>query len=128
VYIRTHRRVPRSPETSPHCQCPSTPRILGSLVSGTQHLFQNNLESLVPAGTGTQEIHPTSIHPRAILGTNLVGPSTPRILGSLRPVYTGEHSGRRSNRASWTGLHPQPGGRAETQIPGHLPCQRRVDL
>ena len=29
--------------------------------------------------------------------------STARILGSLRPVYTGEHMGGRSNRASWTG-------------------------
>jgi hypothetical protein len=27
-----------------------------------------------------------------------------------------------------SGLHPQPGGRAETQTPGHLPCQRRVSL
>jgi hypothetical protein len=24
------------------------------------------------------------------------------------------------------GLHPQPGGRAETQTSGHFPCQRRV--
>jgi hypothetical protein len=31
------------------------------------------------------------------------GPSTPRILGSLRPVYAGKHVGGRSNRASWTG-------------------------
>ena len=29
-------------------------------MSGTQHLFQNNTEGLVPAGTWTQEIHPTS--------------------------------------------------------------------
>ena len=27
-----------------------------------------------------------------------------------------------------SGLHPQPGGRAETQTPGHLPCQRRISL
>jgi hypothetical protein len=27
-----------------------------------------------------------------------------------------------------SGLHPQPGGRAETQTPGLLPCQRRVGL
>jgi hypothetical protein len=26
------------------------------------------------------------------------------------------------------GLHPQPEGGAETQTPGHLPCQRRVSL
>ena len=30
-------------------------------------------------------------------------PSTPRIVRSLRPVYTGEHLGIRSNRVSWTG-------------------------
>jgi hypothetical protein len=31
------------------------PRILGSLVSGTQHLFQNNREGLGPTGAGKQE-------------------------------------------------------------------------
>ena len=32
------------------------------------------------------------------------GPRTPRIWGSLRPVYyTGEQVGSRSNRVSWTG-------------------------
>ena len=36
----SQQRVPRSPEDSPHCRHPSTPRILRSLVSGTQHLFQ----------------------------------------------------------------------------------------
>ena len=25
-----------------------------------------------------------------------------------------------------SGLHPQPGGRTETQTPGHLPCQMRI--
>ena len=39
---------------------PSTPRILGSLVSRTQHLFQHHQEFLRPAGAGTQEPHPTS--------------------------------------------------------------------
>jgi hypothetical protein len=42
------------------------------------------------------------------------------------------HAGHRSNRASWLrvplGLHPHPGVRAETQISGHLPRQRRVGL
>jgi hypothetical protein len=32
--------------------------MLGSLVSGMQHLFQNNLERPMPAGTGTQETSP----------------------------------------------------------------------
>jgi hypothetical protein len=39
---------------------PSTPRILGSLVSRTQHLFQKYPEGLVPAGTETKESCPTS--------------------------------------------------------------------
>jgi hypothetical protein len=38
-----------------------------------------------------------------ILDRSSAGPSTPRILGSLRPIYAGEHVGLRSNRASWTG-------------------------
>jgi hypothetical protein len=89
---------------------PSTPRILRSLMSGMQHLFQKNLESLVPVGTGTKEACLTSgwdsfwwLQPSTILGMNLAGPSTPRILGSLRLVYAGEHVGSRSNRVSWTG-------------------------
>ena len=36
------------------------PRILGSLVSRIQHVFQQNRESLGPAGTGTQELCPSS--------------------------------------------------------------------
>jgi hypothetical protein len=50
-WVRTQRRVPRSPEDSPCCRCPTTSRILGS----------------------------------------------------LRPVYSREHMGGRNNRASWTG-------------------------
>jgi hypothetical protein len=150
---------PRSPEGSSHSRHSSIPRILRSLVSGTQHLVQKNLEGHVPAGSGTKEIHPTTgwgsfwsataphtffvclvgwffrteflcitlavlelrnlpasasqtlglkacsnINlPLVILGSNSAGPSTPRILGALRPVYTGEHVGSRSNRASWKG-------------------------
>jgi hypothetical protein len=52
--------VPWSPEDSPLLRHPSMPRILGSLVSRVQHLFQNNCEGLVPAGAGTQETRPTS--------------------------------------------------------------------
>jgi hypothetical protein len=36
-------------------QCLSTPRILGSLMSGTQHLFQHNWECMRTAGARTQE-------------------------------------------------------------------------
>jgi hypothetical protein len=88
------QRVSRSPEDSPHRRHPSTPRILGSLVSGMQHLFQRIPEGLVPAGTGKKEPRPTRgwdylwwLQPCSILGENLAGSSTPRILGSLRPVY-----------------------------------------
>jgi hypothetical protein len=64
----------------------------------------------VLAGTVTKETCLTSgwvpsvwCHPCTILGMNSAGPSIPRILGSLRLVYTGEHTGCRSNRASSTG-------------------------
>ena len=75
-----------------------------------QYLLQRILEGLVPAGMGTKEPLPTSgwdsfwwLQACAILGANWADPSTSRILGSLRPVYTGGHVGGRSNRASWTG-------------------------
>ena len=55
LWARTPQMVPQIPEDSPRCRCHSTPRILGSLVSSTQHLFQKNREGPVPAGTGTQE-------------------------------------------------------------------------
>ena len=46
------------------------------------------------------------------------GPSTPRTLGSLRPVYAGEHVGSRSNRASWTGsLLPSSSARRQSWEP-----------
>jgi hypothetical protein len=64
----------------------------------------------VPAGTGTKEPCLTRgwdsfccLQPLATLGMNWAGPSTPKILGSLKPVYAGEHMGGRSNRVSWTG-------------------------
>jgi hypothetical protein len=50
----------QSPEDSPHPRHPSMPRIIGSLASGMQHLFQNNCEGSVPAGAGTQKPHLTS--------------------------------------------------------------------
>ena len=51
-----------SPQRTLHAPgTPSKPRILGSLVSEKQHLFQNNHEGPVPAGAGTQEPHLTSI-------------------------------------------------------------------
>jgi hypothetical protein len=39
----TQRRIPQSPEDSPCCRSPSTPKILGSLESGMQHLFQRRV-------------------------------------------------------------------------------------
>jgi hypothetical protein len=58
--VEPQQRVPRSPEDSPCHRRPSTSRILGSLVSGMQHLFQSIPEGLVPAGTGTKEPNPNS--------------------------------------------------------------------
>jgi hypothetical protein len=90
------------PEDSPRCRRPSMPRILGSLVSGTHHLFQTNSDRPVPT-SGTQETHLTrdkcpfwsapalghlghelsrqSHVPRGLSTSQC--PSTPRILGSL---------------------------------------------
>jgi hypothetical protein len=51
--------VPRELFTPPS-RSPSIPKILGSLVSGTQHLFQHNWECLGPAGAGAQDLCPTS--------------------------------------------------------------------
>ena len=56
----TQQMAPWSPEDSPYHRHPSMPSILGSLVSGTQHLSQHNWECLEPAGAGTQEPHLTS--------------------------------------------------------------------
>ena len=50
-WARTQSRVPRSPEDSPRCKHPSTPRILGSLESGTQHLFQTSQRVLCQCPT-----------------------------------------------------------------------------
>ena len=103
-------RVPNSPEDPPHRRHTSTPRILRSLVSGTQHMFQNTWRVLCQKEQGQRKpIRPVAgVHSgwhqlHAILGTNSTGPSTPRILGSLRPVDAGEHMGNRHNRESWTG-------------------------
>jgi hypothetical protein len=57
---QTQRTVPWSPEDSPPHRCPSMPRILGSMVSGTQHLFQKNWGCLGPAGTQAQEMCQTN--------------------------------------------------------------------
>jgi hypothetical protein len=48
-------KIPKVPKDSPFPRHPSMPRILGSLVSGMQHLFQHNWECLEPTGAGTQE-------------------------------------------------------------------------
>jgi hypothetical protein len=45
----------RDSEDFPCHRRPSTPRLLRSLVSGMQHLFQRILEGLLPAGTGTKQ-------------------------------------------------------------------------
>ena len=87
-------------------RCPNTPRILGSLVSEMQDLFQNNQQGPVPAGTGTQEISPTSnwgSFRLAPVQCYLV-PAQIHLVSQVshRPICTGEHAGHRSKRASWT--------------------------
>jgi hypothetical protein len=47
--------VPQTPEDSPCPKHSSMPRILGSLVSETQHLSQHKWECLGPTGAGAQE-------------------------------------------------------------------------
>ena len=103
----------RSPEDSPHGRHPSTPRILRSLVSGMQHLFQKKQRVLCQQEKGQRKpAQPASVvcsiqcQPYTISGTNSASPSVPRVLGSLRQVYVGEHVGSRRNRASWTGSLP----------------------
>ena len=99
-------KVPRSPKGSLLCRHPSTPRILRSLVSGTQHLFQKVLcqrkQGQRKPAQPVAEIHSCLHQPYTILIANSAGPSTHRILGSLRPVYKGEHVGGKSKRAFWT--------------------------
>jgi hypothetical protein len=58
-WVHTCRTVPRSPEDCPCHRCPSTPRILGSMVSGMQHLFQKKCEGPVKVGARTQKPHLT---------------------------------------------------------------------
>jgi hypothetical protein len=72
TWAQTQLMVPWSPENSSHCRRPSTPRILGSLVNGTQHVFQNNQKGPVPAGTGTEE----TLLTRLAAGVLLIGAST----------------------------------------------------
>jgi hypothetical protein len=78
----SRQMVPISPKDSSHCRHPSTHRILGSLVSGTQHLFQNHWERPVSEGTATQETHTTSS------------------LGSFRLVSAQGHLGRELSEQS----------------------------
>ena len=76
--------VPWSPEDSPLPRHPSRPRILGSLVSGTHHLFQHNLACLEPAGAETQEpcltsgSVPSSQHWSTLVSISADSPTVPR--------------------------------------------------
>jgi hypothetical protein len=108
-WAQTQWRVPRSREDSPHFRHPSIPRILRSLVSGTHHLFQNTQRGLCQQEQGQRKPAQPAAgvlsglnQPHIILDGNSAGPSTSRILGSLKPVYAREHISHRSNRASWT--------------------------
>jgi hypothetical protein len=78
-----------------------------------QHLFQKKQRVLCQQEKGQRKpAQPASVvcsiqcQPYTISGTNSASPSVPRVLGSLRQVYVGEHVGSRRNRASWTGSLP----------------------
>jgi hypothetical protein len=53
--VQTWQTVPLSPEDSPPHRYPNTLTIVGSLVSGTPNLFQQNPGFLRPAGTWTKK-------------------------------------------------------------------------
>jgi hypothetical protein len=77
-------------------------------VSGMKHLFQKTRRVLSQQKQGQRNQSEAGVlsnqhQSLAILGVNSAGTSTPRILGSLRPVYAGDQVGSRSNRASWAG-------------------------
>jgi hypothetical protein len=69
-------------------QAPSDTRDPGITGEWNATSVPKNPEGLVLAATGSKDKGRCS---------------TPRILGSLRPVHAGEHVGSRSNRGSWTG-------------------------
>jgi hypothetical protein len=97
---QTQQIVPRFPEDSAHHRCQSTPRILGSLrrvglQRGSDPGSQVRASSCIP---GLSESSPSR-------GT--CWPQKQQSFLDRVPL----------------GLHPQPGGRAETQTSGHLPCK-----
>jgi hypothetical protein len=114
-YRQIRRRVPRSPEDSPHCRHTSIPRTFRSLGNGMQHLSQkprgscasrnrdkwhlpNQWLRFLPAGARPVPSWAQTRQrvPRSPEDTPCCRhPSTLRILGSML--------GGRSNRASWTG-------------------------
>lgn len=117
-----------------------------SWLSGMQHQVQRIKEDLVPAEVGTEEPHPTrgwdpfssgpAQPPWHEPGQGCLWPQ--RTLHTTGPLA---HPGPRDHLRACggqkkqgfldrvpLGLHPQPGGRAEPQTPGHIPCQRKVGL
>jgi hypothetical protein len=108
-----------------------------------QHQLQRITEGLVPAETGTKEPRPTRGWDSFLLGP--AQPSStwtqPRARGPQRTLHAPGPLGHPEPHDHWracgqqsfldrvpSGLHPQPGGRAKTQTPDDLPCQRRVSL
>jgi hypothetical protein len=90
-WAQTWWRVPRSPEDFPCNRHPSTPRILRSLVSGMQHLFQKSWRVFYQQEHGQRKptltaagVHSGQQQPLAILGAKSAGHGTPRILRSLQ--------------------------------------------
>ena len=87
-------KIPKVPKDSPFPRHPSMPRILGSLVSGMQHLLQKTQRVLCQQEQGQKKptpkvarVHSSQHHPCTFLSVNSAGPSTPKIMGSLKPLY-----------------------------------------
>ena len=88
------------------------------------------------AGIHSGQGHPSHLPCEHSLGSR--GPVPQRTLHTKGPLAHPGHGdqGRACGRQKQqsflvrvpSDLHPQPGGRAETQTTGHLPCQRKVGL
>ena len=105
-WSQTQHTVLWSSEDSLLQRRPSKPRILGSLVSRTQHLYQHHQECLGPAEAGTQKpcltlgLVPSSWRWSTLVSNSVDSPmvprgdttsrcsNTPRILGSQELSHT----------------------------------------
>ena len=102
-WVQSQLRALRSPEDSSCCRHPSTPGILRSLVSGPQHQFQKTQRVLL-AATGSKD----KGEPQHTQNIGITETSLPR-------RAHGQQKEQSFLERVPSGLHPQPGDRAETQ-------------